>query len=75
MKTLKTKMGEIKIWEPSLLQRLMYWIGLMKDPRYSGDKVDWRKHDECGLMEYPMYDAEKKDVGRQDECGLTMEAN
>lgn len=42
--------ARIKYWKPNLLQKLMYRIGLMKDPRYNGKKMDWVKYDELGQM-------------------------
>jgi hypothetical protein len=36
--------------KPNLFQRLMYWLGLWKDLRYNGKKVDWMHDDEAGQM-------------------------
>jgi hypothetical protein len=42
---------KIKFWKPNLFQKLMYRIGLMKDPRYNGKKTNRYIHDEAGLWE------------------------
>ena len=31
---------DINYWKPNIFQRFMYWIGLMKDPRYNGKKLN-----------------------------------
>ena len=38
----------IQIWKPNFIQRFLYWIGIAKDPRYNGKKLDWTKIDEWG---------------------------
>lgn len=40
----------IRIWKPNLIQKFMYWTGILKDPRYNGKKLDWTKNDEAGQM-------------------------
>lgn len=41
--------AKIKYWKPNLLQKLMYRIGLMKDPRYNGKKLDGYLLDEVKI--------------------------
>ena len=45
---LPTGANEIKCWKPNLFQRLAYWIGITKDPRYNGKKLDYYHFDEAG---------------------------
>jgi len=40
----------IQVWKPNCIQRFLYWIGLVKDPRYNGKKLDWTTLDERGQM-------------------------
>tara|TARA_R110002020_G_scaffold254511_2_gene468217 strand:- start:738 stop:950 length:213 start_codon:yes stop_codon:yes gene_type:complete len=40
----------IHFWKPNIIQRFLYWIGILKDPRYNGKKLDWTKIDEAGQM-------------------------
>ena len=47
-KSMLAEGAKIKFWKPNLFQKLMYRIGLMKDPRYNGKKMDWVKYDEFG---------------------------
>jgi len=35
---------------PNIIQRFLYWIGILKDKRYNGEKFDWMKIDEEGQM-------------------------
>lgn len=37
---------QVRYWKPNLFQRFMYWVGLMKDPRYNGKKMDKYRADE-----------------------------
>ncbi len=48
--TTKNEKGRlnIQIWEPNLIQRFLYWLGVTKDPRYNGKKIDWMCCDEAG---------------------------
>ena len=39
----------IHFWKPNWFQRLMYWLGLWKDPRYNGKKLNLTNEDEVGL--------------------------
>ena len=36
------------IWKPNLLQRLLIWLKIIKDPRYNGSKVNHSLMDEAG---------------------------
>lgn len=38
----------IRYWKPGLLQRILYFLRLMRDPRYDGKDFDWTKVDERG---------------------------
>ena len=41
-------MKPIKFWKPNIFQKIIYRLGVQKDPRYNGSKVDWRILDEEG---------------------------
>lgn len=41
-------MKTIKLWKPDIFQKIMYRLGIQKDPRYNGSKVDWSILDEEG---------------------------
>ena len=54
----KNEQGKWKIWKPSLFQRFMYWLGLMKDPRYNGKKMSNYHLDEY-IVGFDPYDKDK----------------
>lgn len=41
----------IKYWKPNWFQRLGYWIGVQKDPRYNGDKTSCIELDQIGTTD------------------------
>lgn len=47
---LEDKRGRFQLHtcSPSLFKRFMYWIGIMKDPRYDGKKTNPCHFDEMG---------------------------
>lgn len=42
--------AKIKFWKPNIFQKLMYRIGLMKDPRYNGKKLNRYLLDEVAMF-------------------------
>ena len=40
----------VHFWKPNWFQRLMYWLGLWRDPRYDGKKANWMHEDEAGQI-------------------------
>lgn len=47
---------KIKYCKPNLVQRFLYWTGILKDPRYNGKKLDRCLHDEAGLWQTQNYE-------------------
>ena len=42
----------IKFWKPSFLQRVCYYLKLIPDPRYNGNKHNYLGLDEAGQMKH-----------------------
>lgn len=38
----------VRFWKPNLFQRVAYYLGIMKDPRYNGKKFNFPLQDEVG---------------------------
>ena len=37
--------NKIKIWKPNVFQKLIYALGIVKDPRFNGRKLDYANHE------------------------------
>lgn len=42
--------NKIKAWKPNLFQKLIYALGIAKDPRFNGSKLDYAAYDESSLL-------------------------
>lgn len=46
-------MKKIKPYKPNLILRIIYKLGIVKDPRFNGKKLSWIHFDELLLWQTP----------------------
>ena len=66
---------EIKFWKPNIIQRFLYWIKAVKDPRFNGKKFPRHIHGEVEKFTVPKYDGVDFEITFVDESRYGSLAN